>query len=143
MSGARVAKAVKTILFTAQANDHHNSIKTKNLIKWLKSGHEVRVQINGKADKHKAMESVYKMIEDDVKSGAKILQKVVKPEHIKFTIKPTEQAANFSVDESKETADVDNEIESLVADQDLFSGDFEAQLSESIQKEKSKNKKKS
>lgn len=143
MSGSRAAKAVKTILFTAQANDHHNSIKTKSLIKWLKSGHEVRVQINGKADKQRAMEDIYKTIESDVRSGARILQKVVKPENIKFTIRPTEAAASLMVDDSKETTDVDKEIESLVADQDVFSGDFEAQLSESIEKEMSKNKKKS
>lgn len=135
------SKAAKLITFTAKASESHNAVKVKNVIKWLKSGHEVRVQISGKADRHKAMEEIYDKLQNDFKSGAKFLQKAVRPDMIKVTLVPTSEAADLVVPE-KDTKDVGEEIEELVGDNDVFSGDFEKELSESIQKEMSKNKKK-
>lgn len=142
MSSTKVAKAAKAIAFTAKANENHNYIKVKNVIKWLKLGHEVRVQINGKSDQIKAMENVYNLIQNDVKSGARFLQKVVKPDSIKFTLRPNQESSHLMSDDTKDPMeDVEGEISGLVASQDIFSEEFEEELSKSIKIERSKNKK--
>lgn len=135
-----VAKAAKVIIFTAQASENHTAVKVKNVLKWLKSGHEVRVQINGKPDRHKLMESIYNRLETESKSGATSLQKVVKPDSIKFVLRPTADANNIQIDDSKTTVNVDGDIDKIVGDKDLLSGEFEEELEKSIRDEKNKNK---
>lgn len=140
MSASKVAK---TIVFTAQSHELHTSIKLRNVLKWLKAGHEVRVRITGREDRRKAMEDTYKLLEKDIKSGARFLQKVVKPESIKVTLMPTEEAANLKVDEENDTVvDVEKELNEITSDQDIFSEDFEKTLQKSIRDELRRNKKK-
>lgn len=139
MSAGKVAKA---IIFTAQAQEHHTSVKLKNVLRWLKGGYEVRIQITGRPDRQKAMEDIYTLLEKDIKSGARFLQKVVKPGSIKVTLKPTEDAANLDFESAKVSVDVEKEISSIAADKDIFSEDFEKDLIESIREERRKLKKK-
>lgn len=87
MSATKVAS--KAIIFTAQAQEHHTQVKIKSVLKWIKTGYEVKVQISGTADRQKAMDSILKEIESNVKSGAKIKQKQVKPDSIKFFLIPS------------------------------------------------------
>lgn len=131
---------LKTVVIAANAQDHHVSVKTKNVLKWLKSGHEVRVQIEGKPDRQKAMENIYKQIEKLVKNGADVKQKVVKAEAIKFNLKPTAQAANLVVDEST-ADDASRELDQITEGQDMLSDDFGKELEKSIEKEKGRGKK--
>lgn len=139
MSASKIAK---TIVFTAQANELHTSIKLKNVVKWLKTGYEVRVRITGREDRQKAMEDTYKLLEKDIKSGARFLQKVVKPDSIKVVLMPTEDAANLEIDDRKYKVDVEKEISEITSDQDIFSEEFEKTLQESIREEQRRNKKK-
>lgn len=139
MSASRLAKAVA---FTAQASEHHNEMKIRSVLKWLKTGHEVRIQITGKADRQRAMEAIYKQLEKEAKSGAKFLQKVIKPESIKVTLRPTEEAANYIIDDSSKTSlSVDKELELIMSDKDIFSDEFEQELDKSINEEKGKKTK--
>lgn len=131
MSGSKIAKS---IIITAQASENHNVIKLRSIIRWLKSGHDVRVSITGKADRHTAMELIKERIEKDVKTAAKIQQKIVKPESIKFVLKPTEEAANLLLPDHK--IDADQELESLVKEKDILSDEFEKELEVSIEKHK-------
>lgn len=138
MSASKVAK---TIAFTAQASNSHTATKIKNVLRWLKSGHEVRVQISGKADRQKAMDAIYKDIENEVKSSARFLQRVVKPESIKVILRPTEVAADIEISDTKGTANVDEEINEIIGEKDIFSEEFEKDLMRSIRDETTKNKK--
>lgn len=143
MSGVRAAKAAKSIIFSSQSTDAHTQSKIKSVIKWLKSGHEVRVQITGKQGKSQAMENIYTRIEEDVKSGARLLQKAVRPDLIKFYLMPTEGSVSLKLkNPTQETVGVDDEIADLLGDQDIFSESFESKLLDSIKQEK-KNRKKS
>lgn len=140
MSASKVAKA---IIFTAQSQEHHTSIKVKNVLKWLKGGYEVRVQINGRPDRQRAMDDIYSLLEKDIRSGAKFLQKVVKPGSIKVTLKPTDDAANLDIESgSKTKVDVEKELKDIAGDKDIFSEDFGKDLIESIRDERKKSKKK-
>jgi len=131
-------KVLKQIAFTAASQEHHVSIKVKSVLKWLKSGHEVRISINGKADRQKAMESIYKQLESQAKSGAEIKQKMVKPDSIKFNMRPTKDAASIVVDESSfKDQDIDD-LESITTGKDVFSEDFEKELDESLKNERNK-----
>lgn len=134
-----VNKVIKTIAFTAVAQEHHNHIKIKNLMRWLKSGHEVRVQINGKADRQNAMENIFKQLEKEVKSGAEVKQKVIKPDYIKFYLRPTPEAANFVIEEPN--LDNSDNLSDITANKDILSGDFEEELNKSIREEIMKKKK--
>lgn len=136
-----VSKVAKAIVFTAQAQEHHTLVKLRNVIKWLKSGHEVRVQITGKPDRQKAVDEIYGLIEKDIKSGARFLQKVAKPGSIKVTLRPNEDSANLEADYSKLTVDIDKEISDMTDGKDIFSEDFEKGLQNSIQEERRKKKK--
>jgi translation initiation factor 1 (eIF-1/SUI1) len=133
-------KAFKTIAFTAVAQDHHNAIKIKNVLKWLRTGHEVRVAINGKSDRQKAMEAVLKELESKAKSGAKITQKVVKPDSIRFYMRPTAEAVNIVIDETQD--DRSNDLDIVTQGKDIFSDDFVAELERSINEDKKKSRKK-
>lgn len=137
-----VAKGIKTIVITAQATNSHNSVKVKNVLRWLKSGHEIRVKITGKADRQKAMESMYKQMEKDINQGARFLQKVVKPDTIKFTLQPTKDAENIVIDDSNSLDADDQSYDSVDEKQNIFSDEFEEELEKSIQEEKTKHKKK-
>jgi len=137
------SKAVKAILFSAQAQEHDVLTKIKNVQKWLKSGYNIKVQINGKADRHKAIEALYKQIETSTKLGAEFTQKVVKPESIKFIMKPTPGADALKIDDSTDKASDEKELESIMSGVDVFSDEFEKQLAESIRQERQKNKKRS
>lgn len=137
-----VAKAAKAIIFSAQAHESHTAIKVKNVLRWLKSGHEVRVQISGKSDRQKAMEAILGHLEKEAKSGARFLQKVVKPGSIKVILMPTVEAANIKIsDNEKISLNVDEELQNLTSDRDVFSEEFEKDLIKSIREERSKNKK--
>jgi hypothetical protein len=133
-------KALKTIALTAVAQDHHNAIKIKNIAKWLKSGHEVRIQISGKSDRQKAMENIFKQVEGTVKSGARVVQKVVKPDSIKFYLKPTPDAANMVIEEDhgNEMKDLDD----IIKGKDILSDDFVSELEKSIKDDKKMSKRK-
>lgn len=137
-----VSKVAKAIVFTAQAHEHHTSVKLRNVIKWLKSGHEVRVQITGKPDRQKAIDEIYGIIEKDIKSGARFIQKAVRPGSIKVILRPNEDSANLKVDDSKVIADIDKEISDMMDGKDIFSDDFGKDLLNSIKEERNKNKKK-
>lgn len=135
------SKAAKSIIFTAQASDNHNAIKLRNVLKWLKSGHEVRVRINGKQDRMKGMEAVYKELEKEVSSGSRILQKVIKPDSIRFTLMPTSEASNFKIEDATRAAMNEEELISDISpEKDIFSDDFEKELAKSIREERTKNK---
>lgn len=134
-------KALKAIVFTAVAQNHHNAIKIRNVLKWLKTGHEVRVQINGKSDRQKAIESIFKELESSTKTGAKVIQKVVKPDSIKFYLRPTEDAASIVVDDDHDGQSKYLE-DSLTQGKDVFSDDFEAELDKSIKEDIERSKRK-
>lgn len=97
MSSKIASKAIK---FTAQATESHTAIKIKNVIKWLKKGHEVQVQILGTPDKQKSMESIYKDLERSVKPGADVLQKNFKPDIIRFTLRPRQDHSSEEIESS-------------------------------------------
>jgi hypothetical protein len=138
-----LSKAAKAIIFTAQSQEHHTSVKLRNVLRWLKGGYEVRVQITGKPDRQKAMEDIYSLLERDIKSGARFIQRVAKPGSIKVILKPTEDAANLDIEGSgKVTVDVEKEISDISADKDVFSENFEKDLIESIREERKKTRKK-
>lgn len=126
-----VKKSLKIIALTAAAQDHHNAIKIRSILKWLKTGHEVRIQINGKSDRQKAMESLFKRLESDSRSGARVIQKVVKPESIKFYLRPTQDAANIVIDDQQEDS-LEDSVEDFVSGKDVFSDEFESELKQSI-----------
>lgn len=136
-----MSKVAKVICFTAQSSEKHVADKVKSVLKWLKSGHEVRVKIEGKADRHKAMENIYKTLERDVSSGARFLQKSVKPEFIKFVLMPTKEACDLEIKDNKIKVEVEEELASIMSNKDIFSEDFEKELLKSIKDEKIKNKK--
>lgn len=138
------AKAAKSIIFTVQASENHNAIKLKNVLRWLKSGYEVRVRINGKQDRMKGMESVFKELEKEVNSGCRILQKVTKPESIKFILRPTAEATNFVIEDATKAAMSEEDLISDItsSEKDIFSEDFEKELAKSIREERTKNKRK-
>lgn len=136
-----MSKVAKAISFTAQSHENHVSMKVKSVLRWLKSGHEVRVRIDGKADRQKAMENIYKTIAKDVSTSARLVQKVVKPESIKVVLIPTPEASNIEIEEEKQQ-NVESEISDIMKDKDIFSEDFEKELLESIKSERNRNKKK-
>lgn len=136
------AKALKNIALTATAQDSHNTLKYKNILKWLKSGHEVKVAITGKADRHKAIENIYKQLQKETKSAALVKQMVEKPDSIKFYLKPTPEAANLVIDEDLGHSDPDQDISEITEGKDVFSEEFEKELDESIKGETGKMKKK-
>jgi predicted nucleotidyltransferase len=138
MSSAK--KALKVIAFTAVAQEHHNAVKMRNVLKWLKTGHEVRIQINGKTDRQKAMESIFKQLETNTRSGAQVIQKVVKPDSIKFYLRPTEEAANIVIEESQD--DELKNVDALTRGKDVLSDDFENELVRSIEEDRKKSKEK-
>lgn len=137
-----IVKAAKAVAFSAQAHESHTAIKVKNVLRWLKSGHEVRVQISGKSDRQKAMENILDNLEKEAKSGAKFMQKVVKPGVIKVILRPTEEAANIKISDTKNILNAEEEMEYITSDRDLLSEDFEKDLLQSIREERLKNKKK-
>lgn len=134
-------KLAKTIILTAQSSEIHTAVKIKNVLKWLKSGHEVRVSINGKKDRQKAMEELTKRIEDEAKMGAKLLQRVVKPESIKFVLKPTEKASEIIIPDTKEE-EGEESIDDIVSGKDILSDEFQEELERSIRKESLKPRRK-
>lgn len=136
------SKAIKSIAFSVQAESKHNSVKINNLIKWLKSGHEVRVDITGKADRFKAIEALYKDLESEIHQGAKFTQKIIKPDSMRFVLKPTKDIEKIVEKKASAKSDNDDEILNLREDVDIFSREFEAELTKSIKEERNKNKKK-
>lgn len=142
MSIVKATKAAKAIALSAQAHEGHNSVKLKNVLRWLKSGHEIRVQITGKSDRQKAIEGIYDQLEKEARSGARFLQKVIKPGSIKVTLMPTEEAANIKISEARIAPSAEEEIESMTSDRDVFSEDFEKDLLKSIREDRAKNKRK-
>lgn len=142
MSSTKITKITKIITLTAQATESHNQVKVNSILKWLKSGHDVRVSIKGRSDRQKQMESVFQKIERESRPGSRVLQKIVKPESIKFTLNPNEGAANIVINDIvRHDKAEENDVESLYVDKDLFSDDFEKELDESIKDEIAKNKK--
>lgn len=135
------SKLSKTIAFATSAQDSHNAFKIKNILRWLKSGHEVRVQIDGKADRQKAIEDLMKQIERDTKRAAEMNQKIIKPNSVRFCLKPTKGAESITLDESIEAPKVDD-ISEITANKDIFSKEFETELEQSIESDMKHSKKK-
>lgn len=131
-----MSKASKLIYFTAKSQEHDINIKLRSILKWLKSGHEVRVRIEGSSEKRKAMESIYQQLENDVKQNATFLQKIVKPDSIKFVMKPTVDAADIKISKSHETKPVVNSLSA----EDLLSDEYGKELDESISRDRPKRK---
>lgn len=132
-----MSKAAKLIYFTAKSQEHDVNIKLKSIMRWLKSGHEVRVRIEGSAERHRAMENIYKQLEKDIKQNATFLQRVVKPDSIKFVLKPSAGMDNIELNEQSESS---VEIDQLSNGKDLLSEEFEKELEQSIMDELSKKK---
>lgn len=136
------SKVSKVIQLTAQANEQHNFTKVKSILKWIKSGHEVRVKIVGKPDKKKIMESLADQIERDSKQGARLLQKVIKPDSIKLTLLPTENSGELQLNkDTEEVQDLVEEIDRLTSEKDIFSDEFEKELDKSISEDPSRKRK--
>ena len=135
------SKAIKSIIFTAVAQEHHNATKIKNVLKWLKTGHEVRIRIEGKSDRQKAMESIFKDLKSSARSGAKVIQKVTKPNSIKFYLKPTQDAATIFVDEDQDGNGLPD-VDKMTEGQDILSDDFAEELDKSIAEESKRSKRK-
>lgn len=133
-----MTKTLKWVKITAQATENHTNIKLKSILKWLKAGHEVRVDITGKADRSKQILSLCNHIEKETRSGSRSLQKIIKPDKIRFTLSPTEGASNLVVDDLPKC----DYLESLSShDKDLLSDELEKELEQSIQDQMKKNKK--
>lgn len=136
------SKTIKTIALTATSQRHHVSVKVKSIIGWLRAGHEVRVTISGKSDRRQSMEEVFSAIENDTKYSARIYQKLLKPDSIRFNLKPTNSAINIEIDQNRSSReDPEHVINELTQGKDLLSDDFEKELDASIKNEASKNKK--
>lgn len=133
-------KVLKAITFTCKSPEFHNDIKVRKIMGWLKSGHEIQVDICATEGKFKAAEKIYKDLEIQTKSGAKFANKVVKPNSIKFKIIPTQGATNFLLEATDTT--IDDNSGDINDDVDVFSEDFEKELDKSIALERSRNKKK-
>lgn len=130
-------KVLKTIAFTATSQEAHVSMKIKNVLKWLKTGHEVRVNIQGKEDRKKSMEAIFAQIQKEVRDGADVKQKVVRADAIKFSLKPTPAAAKLALDETEQTED---DLDALTSGKDILSEEFERELLQSIEEDKKKKR---
>lgn len=133
----QASKAIKLITISSKATEQHTSFKLKTILKWLKAGHDVKVEITEKQGAKRPVESIFDQIRSDVKPAALISQKQVKPESIKFVLKPTKEAANLVIPDK---VCEDDDIETLTSDKDLLSEDFNSLLEESIQNERSKKR---
>lgn len=130
------SKAFKTIALTAKSSSHDVDTKLRNIVKWLKAGHSVKVELSGKPDKHKALEDLLYRVESDTKPGAAVAQKTVKAGLIKLVMKPTPGAANLKVRGKEE----DNSVDDMTVDTNTSFDDLEKQLNDSIKDEISKHK---
>lgn len=128
------SKILKSIALAAKASPHDVDTKVKNIMKWLKAGHPVKLELNGKPDKHKALEELLEKVENSTKSGAEFSQKQVKAGNIKVVLKPTSGAAKFTLNKSKDEDD-------LNIDTNISLEDLEKELDQSIKDEFSKTKK--
>lgn len=138
-----MSRVVKAIVFTAQANVHDTSVKVRNVMKWLKAGHDVRVSIAGKLDRRKSMEAIVSQLHDNIKTGAKFVQQTSKSDKIALMLTPTEDAVNLKTDSDTITLKQKTETQDILItpDKDVFSKEFEMELDRSIQAERNKNKK--
>lgn len=133
------AKAAKVVALTAKASEHSIATKVRSIVKWVKTGITVKVQITGKPDRFKAISAIYDEIEDNVKAGARIQCKVIKPEYIKFEIAPTDPEKLHVPEKSKELI----EPQADKPDVELLSDEFEKDLIESIRREREDRRKSS
>lgn len=136
------AKATKLITFTAQAHENHTSMKIRNVLKWLKSGHDVDVKISSGSKGRTAVELIYKQLQNDVKSGAKFTNMVSQQNMITVSLNPTKDAANLVIEESRVKPTAEEKSFDSLDNQDIFSDEFDAELEKSIKNEMSKHKKK-
>lgn len=137
------SKLIKIITLTVQATENHNQIKVNNILRWLKSGHDVKVNITGRSDRQKQMESICQKIEKETRPGSKLLQKVIKADSIKFTLQANENSANLVIDDAHNaSASADDGLDSIVAGKDILSEEFEQELSKSIRGDTDRMKKK-
>lgn len=130
------SKAFKTIALTAKSSSHDVETKLRNILKWLKAGHSVKLELSGKPDKHKALEDLLHRVESDTRPGAEMSQKTVKPGMIKLTMKPTAEAANLKVRDSK----TDTSADDVTVDPNASFDDLEKALDNSIKDEVNKLK---
>jgi len=98
----------------------------------------VKVSIKGSSDRQKSMETVLSHLVSEVKNRGEMNQKVVKPDSIKFNLKPTPAAKDYKDDGVEEFEDIDQ----ITKGKDLMSEEFEAELQESIRHDKSRLTKK-
>lgn len=134
-----MSKASKLIYFTAKSQEHDINIKLRNILKWLKSGHEVRVRIDGSSERRKAMDNIYFQIERDAKQNALFMQKVVKPDSIKFIMKPIGSAGISETNSVEPHAPPIAQTENLTAE-NLLSDEFEKELEKQLSTERPKRK---
>lgn len=132
-------KVMKSLALAATAQNSHVAMRVKNVIGWLKAGHEVNVSIKGRPDRRKYMEDVMKQIETKVAIGAKVTQRQDRNDTIRFVLKPTADAVNLKYAEDSSNS---LDVEELVKDKDLMSDEFVKELEESISQDSDKLKKK-
>lgn len=133
-------KAPKLITLTAQASESHNSIKLRNILKWLKSGHEIRVTITGKHDRMKAIDAIHERIQKDAGAGSKVVLQNRKPGLLKMTLLPTDEAKNIKIVDAMKAANSDVQSDDIAKDTDVFSEEFDQALKKSIDEEKRKKR---
>lgn len=129
------SKAIKTIVLASKASPHDVDTKLRNILKWLKAGHQVKLEVTGKPDKHKALEELFEKVEVHTKSSATFAQKQIRAGNIKAVLKPTPEAANLLINKPTEETE-------LKIDTNASLDDIEKELNQSIKDELSQTKKK-
>jgi translation initiation factor IF-3 len=84
-------KEVKTLILRNKTADNDVLSKARQMNKWIEKGHIVRVMI-GQPGEQGDPDHIYKLIEENMKeTGARFLQKIVKPGQIRFQVNPPKE----------------------------------------------------
>ncbi|XP_066154338.1 translation initiation factor IF-3, mitochondrial [Euwallacea fornicatus] len=99
-------KGEKMLILSQNISEHDLQTNIKKIAKWLEKKHEVRVVINGNVNNNVKAENIYSLLEKNITSIGRLVQKRQKGTDIKFQILPLKETKQNSEQEENNRKDL-------------------------------------